>query len=192
MLNLTTFPTYADLQQYADSVPDYMRPNHIPVAAIMEGFLSSVECAEIKEQLEVFEPYKSKKCGAMTRECGHVPVLDSIKHLALTANEMFWNYDLDVPTMSWMQTYSEGEDYLLHMDGAASTMRKLTAVAFLTDGKEYDDGDLEIYYHPESKLIPRTQGTVVIFQPWILHRVFPVTRGIRQSVNMGFWGPNFR
>lgn len=192
MVQVVTFPTQEVLQQIADNAEPYKRPNTVPIAAVSEGFIHADDCRAIAEACEKFKSYQHRDCGAVTREIGHIPELDFIKWYGHQLNNMFWQYDLDPETTTWMQTYETGGDYQLHADGIAGHMRKLTIVLLLSDGNDYEGGDLEIFWHPLTKVVPRSQGTIVAFQPWILHKVHPVISGKRQSLNMSFWGPNFR
>lgn len=188
----STFPSLEDLEKIASHTPEYMRPNRIPFAVILEGFISPEDCDNIAKVGMTYAPYTSSHCNAETREIPYIPCLEGVKNAALTANEMFWRYDLDETPMSWMQTYRHASSYQLHADAAPGQMRKLTAVALLTSSDNYVEGDLVIQFHPESFVVPRTQGTIVIFQANLLHEVMFVVSGLRQTINMGFWGPPFR
>ena len=189
---LHTYPSPEDLLALATATPEYMRPNQIPFAVALEGFLDEDVCDHIREAGLDLESYTVRDCGAITRECEPIPALEPIEDAARTLNRIYWEYDLDPGQQSWLQTYEKGMNYQRHMDGSPGQMRKLTAVAFVSPETDYDGGDLRLYYHPMSFDIPRTRGTVVVFQPWIEHEVLPVTGGIRQSINMGFWGPPFK
>jgi hypothetical protein len=180
------------LREQEEMTPDYMRPNRLPVACIGEGFLTDAECNAIEAKLMPIVPYKAEHCGAMTRECGHVPELDPMLDFAKMINQIFWNYDLDLKPMSWLQTYYADGSYQKHMDYTPGGMRKLTAVLMLSEPDRYTGGDLELHFHPLVKVVPRTRGTIAVFQPWLLHEVTKVARGVRKTINMGFWGPPFR
>jgi predicted 2-oxoglutarate/Fe(II)-dependent dioxygenase YbiX len=180
------------LEQYAAATPEYMRPNTIPFAAVLEGYLSKLDCDRIIEDCMQVGEYKAKECGAITRECGQTKSLEPVKAIALQMNQLFWQYDLDDTTMSWLQTYSEGGNYQKHSDVTPGRMRKLTAVALLTDPKDYRGGRLLIDFHPARFEVPKTLGTIVVFQSILLHEVLPVVAGIRQTINMAFHGPNFK
>ena len=77
--------------------------------------------------------------------------------------------------------YHVGNEYDWHLDigpGPAS-LRKLSLSVQLTDPGEYDGGDLEIRGHVGQI---RARGTAIIFPSFLLHRVTPVTRGVRRSL----------
>ena len=192
MAKLETFPTAEELQKRMTSFPQFMRPNGSPFAVWYEGFLSGAECDAIIEEMETHEPYTVRGCGAITRECHEDPVLNTIEQFARGTNGLYWNYDLDPGQHSWFQTYDNGAKYQAHMDGEPGQTRKLTAVALLSDESDYVGGDLRLVVVPKSLWVPRKRGTVVVFLPWMVHEVKPVSSGLRQTINMGFWGPPFK
>jgi PKHD-type hydroxylase len=79
-----------------------------------------------------------------------------------------------------------------YTQGAIGFSRKLTSVILLTDPSEYEGGALSLLIYPELIDIPKTRGTMVVFPSWLLHQVSPVENGIRQTLNVGFYGPPFR
>lgn len=191
----TTIPAMDEIQEIASLTPLYMRQTILPIALYYEGFLTHVQCDEILKQFMVEEPYSFEGCHATTREIGRVPNnrwLDSVKGYAQAANEQFWKFHLDPLAASWLQTYVEGDHYQLHADMEIGQSRKLTAILLLSDPDQYDGGILQLVHHPHVIDIPKTRGTVVVFPAWEYHRVTEVTSGLRQTINMGFWGPPFR
>lgn len=192
MLSLQTFPSQQDMEHYASEAPAYMHPNDQPLAVVMEGFLSAEECGEIVDRCLEVPSYQFGHCNATTREIGHIPELTKVCDMALRINEAFWDYDLDTHPVSWMQSYESGQDYDIHADGRPGQMRKLTAVVMLSPTQAYVGGTLELFWPPVSYKVPNLQGTIVCFQPWVFHRVHSVVNGLRRTINMGFWGPNFR
>lgn len=192
MSALLTFPSGYSLDQAYANTPDFMRPSKVPYAVSLEGALSISQCEEIIDALSVADPYKVKGCGAVTREFVAAPVLDPIETVARNMNDLYFQYNLDPGQHSWLQTYEKNGDYHRHMDGTPGQTRKLTAVAMLSSPAVYEGGKLRINVAPKSFVVPRTRGTIVVFQHWVEHEVTPVTAGIRQTINMGFWGPPFK
>ena len=66
--------------------------------------------------------------------------------------------------------------------------RKLSMSIILND--DYEGGEFEFYGHKKS--IKPTKGTVIVFPSYMVHRVKPVTKGIRYSVVAWFCGEPFR
>lgn len=194
MQAITTIPSGQTLREAEANVPSYMRPNRVPSAVVAEGLLSVQECLDISERYNQEEPYVFGGCHAITRECPRPlePVLHKLVEYAQVVNETYFGFDLDDEPAAWMQTYTEGDSYSMHTDGAPGQMRKLTAVLLLTDADEYSGGALWMRVEPREYYIPKHQGTIVVFPAWLPHYVEPVTKGTRQTINLGFWGPSFR
>lgn len=165
-----------------------------PEAVVLEGYLRDDQCDEILKFGMREEPYEHVHCDAVTRELGFFghASLAPIQSAARMANDFLFNFDLSDMPISWLQTYETGGSYQMHTDGAPGQSRKLTAVALLSDPQDYLGGDLEVHAYEDEYLIPRTRGTIVVFVPWVRHRVTPIRAGLRQTINMGFWGPPFR
>lgn len=191
---LYTYPPLSVLTKAEQATPEYMHPNTIPQAAIATAYLTNLQCDYIQEALYPIEAYVRRGCNAETREAPRpLPiVLDPIVIFARQVNDLFWNHKIDSEPGAWMQTYEEGGKYQLHVDSSPGQMRKLTAVAMLTDPSNYVGGDLELIDVKIPIPIPRARGTIVVFPPWTLHRVTPIESGVRQTINLGFWGPPFR
>ncbi len=184
-----TIPTKSYLEAAAKRTPDYMAPNERPWVLVNEGYLDDGICDSIIEDGMREEAYKFDHCNALTRELYPIPrSCIPVENLGFVLNELYWQFTLRGDTAAWMQTYEEGGSYQLHMDGSPGQDRKMTAVVMLTDPKDYDGGDLEFVVHPNTVKAPRTRGTIVMFPHWLQHRVTPLTRGRRQSLNLGFWG----
>lgn len=193
-MKLTTFPTMSDMWNHKKMTPAYMQPNAVPYAVVLEGYLDTDECNALANEFENEEPYNIHGCKATTRECPRPlsAVLDPIMAIGKQMNNQFWEFQLSPECAAWLQTYVEGDSYLTHADQAPGQTRKLTAIALITDPNQYEGGDLVVYGNPPmSMTVPKTQGTIVIIQGWMLHRVEVVKYGIRQTINLGFWGPKF-
>lgn len=195
MFDLHTWPDPGIVHMKARTAKPYMRPHELPFAAIGQGFLDAEQCAKISGYCSQIKPHKFKGCGGTTRE---VPwpldseVFQPVVEFAFGMNKFYWNYDLDNEPAAFHQTYEAGDDYDLHMDGNIGQMRKLTAVVMLSDPEDYHGGLLQIHHHPAIYAPPISRGTIVVFLHWMLHAVTPVVSGKRETLNMGFWGPNFR
>jgi len=97
--------------------------------------------------------------------------------------------------------YNEGGFYHWHQDtvpfGQVSNNdkinRKISLTLNLSDPKSYDGGDLEFFQgeHEPTTLNKREQGSVVCFDSYDWHRITPVTRGVRYSLVLWIWGPDF-
>lgn len=195
MFDITTIPPREVMLAARDEALDYMRPNALPTAVVVKGFLTPDNCREIADTYNSVEPYAFHGCNATTRECER-PLHHSLYSMVSCAemiNALYWQFDLDPQPAAWMQTYGPGDSYQVHADAAPGQMRKLTAVAFLSESSSYNGGHLRVHTNSSKSFpIPRTQGSIVVFPSWVPHFVDVVEAGTRQTINLGFWGPNFR
>jgi PKHD-type hydroxylase len=88
---------------------------------------------------------------------------------------------------------SVGYDWHCDMkDSPAEVQRKLSLTIQLTGATDYEGGDLELRDGDAVVTAPREQGCLIAFPSWALHRVTPVTRGVRRSLVAWVGGPRFR
>jgi PKHD-type hydroxylase len=83
-------------------------------------------------------------------------------------------------------------DYGRTRDDPGQEPRKITMSLQLTDGASYDGCDLEIRAAHPVDVAPRERGALVAFRANALHRVTPITRGVRKSLVVWAAGPEFR
>jgi PKHD-type hydroxylase len=87
----------------------------------------------------------------------------------------------------------EGGHYDWHVDhGPLMVQRKLSVSLQLSDGEAYDGCDLQFMAGNKIETAPRERGAIIAFPSYVLHRVTPVTRGVRKSLVAWVTGPNFR
>lgn len=70
--------------------------------------------------------------------------------------------------------------------------RKITLSLQLSDGAAYEGGSLEVRAAFPLDVVPRERGTLAAFRANALHRVTPVTKGVRKALVMWAAGPEFR
>lgn len=126
-----------------------------------------------------------------------LPVYHELCAIARQVNDVYWKYMLE----GW-EPFQYGEyradkngHYTWHVDTTArfngGHVRKLSFSLGLTHRHEYEGGNLEIKYGQESFKYKIGKGDMVIFPSWQLHRVTPVTKGIRKTLVGWGRGPNF-
>jgi PKHD-type hydroxylase len=76
--------------------------------------------------------------------------------------------------------------------GALAARRKLTIVVQLSDPADYAGGQLQLQPDSNLRVAETAQGTATIFPSFVLHRVTPVTVGVRWSLTLWAHGPAFR
>jgi len=125
---------------------------------------------------------------------------DMLWYFANEANKNAFGFDINyIPDIQYTKyTATENGKYDWHHDtfwaNPTTYDRKLSIVIQLTDPSEYEGGDFEI--DPQYAQLPvdqiRAKGSVVVFPSFLIHRVTPVTKGVRRSLVSWIQGPKFR
>lgn len=125
-------------------------------------------------------------------------VFNRIVDTVIEANRAQFDFALTEFAESAQVAVYEGNDeghFDWHSDtgeGRLAGKRKLTFVAQLSAPEDYEGGALELNPNGTIQSLPRDQGAAVLFPSFTLHRVTPVTAGIRRSLTLWVHGPGFR
>lgn len=125
-------------------------------------------------------------------------VYQKIFEMVLEANLELWRFDINSATEQIQYTTYDSNQkghYSAHQDlGPGDTsIRKISVVIQLSDPSEYEGGELEfIFGDGEPMKIKREMGFAVIFPSYLMHRVTPVTKGLRKSLVLWLGGSHFR
>jgi PKHD-type hydroxylase len=125
-----------------------------------------------------------------------------------------WNYDWDWSESCQFTKYKLNQYYDWHCDSwdkpyeeegpTKGKVRKLSMTCQLTDGSEYEGGELEFDFrnydpHMRDESIHKVQckeilpkGSIIVFPSFVWHRVKPVKKGVRYSLVMWNLGYPFK
>jgi PKHD-type hydroxylase len=119
---------------------------------------------------------------------------DELARMTLEANETLFKLDLYGFTENFQFTEYEGKGkhYNWHPDiGPGQNERKLSIVIQLSNPSDYGGGDLVI--NNGNPMTPdKSQGSVIIFPSFLLHKVEPLLSGTRYSLVSWVGGPAWR
>lgn len=196
MSELHILPSVKEMKMMSGLGAEHWRPCLIPHAVVLEGALSKEDCDHhiqfgLEQEVYTFPGCKTKTTRELPYPLPSVHFFP-IRYAIQEVNTVWWKFDIDPEPQIWMQTYNPGDSYGIHMDGSPGQSRKLTAIVMLSDPSEYEGGQLRLVPYPKAYNIPKTRGTIAIFPSWILHDVSEVTKGIRHTLNVGYWGPPFK
>ena len=127
-------------------------------------------------------------------------IIQKIINVTRTANQLHFNYDINWDSYESFKLlkYEKGDGYGWHPDfgqGKEST-RKLSIIVQLSDSDDYDGGDLEfaITTKDDDDFVKATRkkGSIIIFNPLIVHRITPIISGTRYSMVGWIHGDTFR
>ncbi len=115
------------------------------------------------------------------------------------ANSDGWKFELsglvadDVPYIMRYDAGGGGHyDWHVDLGQAANASRKLAFSLQLSESDSYEGGDLSFYNMNLDQNLLRQIGALTIFPAYWLHRVTPITRGVRYAVVGWVHGPSFR
>ena len=125
------------------------------------------------------------------------PIIDLIGGFVQHANSQVFRYDLAGFTEPFqLATYKATDKghYGWHVDTGAGRLanRKLSLIVPLTDPSQYEGGEFQVFYDDQPTTLPMPTGRILAFPSYLLHRVTPVTRGVRRSLAIWVSGPPFR
>lgn len=114
-----------------------------------------------------------------------------------TLNAKNYNFDLSgifEPLQFLQYDSSILGHYDSHVDSGALNIppRKLSFVIQMSDPSEYEGGELQLCTYSDPYSIPKKKGRLIVFPSYVLHRVTPVTSGLRKSIVGWISGPPFR
>jgi len=114
---------------------------------------------------------------------------------AVAATNQFFGFDLThmLEGIQFTEYRAPGQNYGWHVDaGPGMSTRKLSLIVQLTDPDNYKGGELELNTYGDEIEMDKVRGRAFAFPSWTLHRVKPVTEGLRHSLVVWVTGPPFR
>ena len=122
-------------------------------------------------------------------------IYEKIANLAKMANKEMWNFDIwgYHDDLQYTTYYGDGGHYDWHADlGPGISNRKLSCVLQLSDPGEYEGGDLQLNTGGSIISVKKEVGLICFFPSFVLHRVTPITSGVRTSLVTWLCGANLR
>jgi PKHD-type hydroxylase len=126
-------------------------------------------------------------------------IWDVFSKVIAEVNSRYFHFDLTgfyEPMQLSIYTAQDNGHYDWHIDmfmGNKSVPRKLSMVLMLSDPAEFEGGDLLLKSDSDkySKL-EMIKGRAWFFPSYMLHKVTPVTKGIRKTIVLWVGGPQFK
>ena len=127
----------------------------------------------------------------------HMPLYKMISEIVEHANQTVFRYELtSLSEQLQLATYSSDDKgfYDWHVDIGAGPLsqRKLSLIIPLTDPSQFEGGEFEVFYERKPQKVELPLGRVIAFPSYLLHRVTPLTRGVRRSLAVWVSGPPYR
>ena len=120
--------------------------------------------------------------------------------IVLRLNAELFHFELSGLTVMQFAVYRQEDagyfdwhnDYGRYRGDPGQEPRKITMSLQLSDGASYEGCDLEVRAAHPVDVAPRERGCLMAFRASALHRVTPITRGVRKSLVIWAAGPEFR
>lgn len=124
-------------------------------------------------------------------------IWEKITNTIWAANRQFFRFDLrgcyEAMQLGVYTEHDQGH-YDWHIDSGLETNtvpRKLSMALLLSDPSEFEGGELQIMRAGVPESVEQKRGRAWFFPSYLMHRVTPVTKGIRRSLVMWVGGPAF-
>jgi PKHD-type hydroxylase len=148
---------------------------------------------------------RDSKLAFFDLEKQHQWLYDAVLEYVFAANKQHWRFNIAACEAMQYTTYEVGQFYGWHVDQHSDPYpdgtfkglsRKLSITIQLTEPENYDGGDFEIRDYCDYDSVQkidgiRPRGSVLVFPSFLMHRVTPVTRGVRRSLVCWIVGPPF-
>ena len=120
-------------------------------------------------------------------------IYDRLFELVEEANKKF-KFDLNsIVEEPQFVEYKEGSHIDWHADrNPVTAIRKLNLSIQLSESNSYEGGDLLINRGDQIIKMSRDRGSIALFPSFTLHKVSPVTAGVRNSLICWITGPSFK
>lgn len=116
--------------------------------------------------------------------------LDSIIY---DVNDAHFHFDLNSLAELQFARYGVGDHFGWHMDmRGEQPPRKFALVIGLSEAGEYEGGRLEVQNGNHTPSFRLKAGMMIALPAWTLHRVTPITAGVRRTLVAWATGPQFR
>ena len=126
---------------------------------------------------------------------------EKLANFAKEANNSLWEFDLNtipeqIQYTEYLGTNKGHYDWHADIGPGMLSQRKISITVQLSHPDDYEGGDLELFRGgsmdgPFEKA-ERNQGCVFLFPSYTMHRVTPVTKGIRKSFVLWLGGGHYR
>ena len=149
------------------------------------------------------ETYTNARIGSLYINDDSLWAYERITSVAREHNNNIWQLDVlgTYECMDIIEYSSPHGGMGWHIDlstgGNRTANRKVNILLQLSEPDEYEGGELQLFVPHENKdepivTLPKEKGNMVVFPPWIPHRVCPVTSGKRRSMVTYLHGPPLR
>jgi len=126
---------------------------------------------------------------------------EKLSNMAVEANNSIWNFNLtsipeQIQYTEYLSTNKGHYDWHADIGPGILSHRKISITVQLSSPEEYEGGNLEIFrggsMNGPFEAAEKNEGCVFIFPSYTMHRVTPITKGIRKSFVLWLGGEHYK
>ncbi len=120
-----------------------------------------------------------------------------LANMITQANDDLWKFNITQMSeqIQYTEYHADAEgkyDWHLDIGTGGASKRKISITVQLSDASDYEGGDLEMWGANNNVITAnRGKGNVFIFPSYMVHRVKPITKGIRKSFVLWVGGNHY-
>jgi PKHD-type hydroxylase len=126
-------------------------------------------------------------------------IWEKLANAVAEINRKYFHFDLTgfhEPMQLGVYTESQQGHYDWHIDASvtdSNVPRKLSIAMLLSDPSEFEGGEFQVKItSDQTQTLETLKGRAWFFPSYVLHRVTPVTKGVRRSLVLWVGGPQFK
>lgn len=178
---------------------DVFTPAELDVIERHGDSLSSAH-AELAVRAPAYDGIRVTQVSWFARSAQTESIYARMEEAVLALNARYFRFDLSslVPFQYAVYRGCEGGHFDWHKDYGRDPNapqvepRKLTVSLQLSDPTQYEGCELQVRGGHRIDVAPKERGIIVAFPANLLHRVTPITSGVRKSLVAWAAGPEFR
>ena len=195
-------PRGKDLVAYWD---DFLKPEHIDLILnvpewnnLSDGIVGGQTTID---GAAVVHDIRRSRVAWMQYNEDNAGLWDVMSKIIAEVNSQFFQFDLTgmYEPMQLSEYIANGDKsghYSWHTDMSMMDRhvpRKLSMALLLSDPSEFEGGEFEVKTDCDIPItLEQKRGRAWFFPSWVLHRVTPVTKGVRKSLVLWVGGPPFK
>lgn len=128
-----------------------------------------------------------------------IPIWNKLANVVAEINRRYFHFDLTgfhEPMQLSVYSAKDGGHYDWHVDACSKDIavpRKLSMSLLLSDTSEFEGGQFQVKTVTDNaQTLETKRGRAWFFPSYMLHRVAPVTKGVRRSLVIWVGGPSFK
>jgi PKHD-type hydroxylase len=122
-------------------------------------------------------------------------IFEKLNLIVQNINSQYFHFDLSgfAEGLQFTKYTAPDGEYRKHTDRLFNIItRKLSITVQLSDPEDYEGGEFLLYNEESPVILPKKQGTVLVFPSFTLHEVKKVNSGTRYSLVAWITGPAFK